>query len=83
VGGGEEEEEERSGSTKAFHGPFQWTLCLMYLLVQQLAIPSGPGRSLRSMRLLRFALEAWEPKWRLAGFEDVLASTAKGNAARR
>jgi hypothetical protein len=55
----------------------------MYLLVQQLAIPSGPGRSLRSMRLLRFALEAWEPKWRPAGFEDVLAPTAKGNAACR
>ena len=38
--------------TKAFQWSFQATLCLMYIA----AISSGPGHSLRSRRLLRFAL---------------------------
>jgi hypothetical protein len=37
------------GSTKVFQGPFQGALCIMYIE----AISSGPGRGLRSRRLLR------------------------------
>ena len=42
----------RTGSTKVFRWSIQATLCLMYIA----AISSGPGHSLRSRRLLRFAL---------------------------
>jgi hypothetical protein len=40
------------GIPESFQWSFQGALCLMYIA----AISSGPGRSLRSRRLLRFAL---------------------------
>jgi hypothetical protein len=43
---------QNHSSTKAFQWSFQGALCLLYIA----AISSGPGRSLRSRRLLRFAL---------------------------